>query len=471
MDLSLCRLCYEKEASINIFYSYEGSISAKIKTCCRTLSIEENDSFPPLICKSCDVSLDNCYRFVLKCETADKKIRNFLLASSLPSGDLKEVYSPKAEVKTELDDLEDDFHDDHESLSYPLEELKPELEVKLEDKQEKINVQPRIKKQHKKRVKVNKNKLMCSNCGRKCLSSSALSIHMRSHTNERPYQCPSCNKSYKDAGTLKRHVDRNHLQNRERKFICENCGKRFYAKRDIQVHMRVHTGETPYSCPICPAHFTQMSAMLRHKRRHTDKKSHMCATCGKPFWTKEELKRHFSVHEDTRKFTCPICQVQFKHKGSIQKHMRVHAEPNRFICSDCGQTFNNKGNLKSHVERKHSEKSGRCDICLKNVSNIEVHMWRHNGQRPLKCEFCASSFYEMKALALHINFKHKKTDKFKCTSEGCTKSFPSKPMLLFHVAKFHEQQTPYPCGKCSRGFYRKNDLARHMLGTHKEKLP
>lgn len=464
MNLNICRLCYENEASINIFQSVE--VLDKIKVCCGTLDIEKNDGLPHSICRNCQLDLNVCHRFIVKSEAADKKMRYMLLIGSSVSVDLKD-HSPRVEVKFEIKGEENDYKGDEDTVAYPLMILEND-HIKLENEQ--IHQVVGNKMSHKKSFKPRKENLICSVCSRRCQSMSGLSVHMKSHNDERPFQCPTCNKTYKDRGTLKRHVDRNHLQKRERHFICENCGKGFYSKCDIKIHMRVHTGETPYTCQICCSRFSQLSTMLRHKRRHTDNKSYMCATCGKPFWTKDELKKHFSVHDEVRQFSCHFCHIQFKHKGSLRKHMRVHLEPNRFMCSHCGQTFNNKGNLKSHIQRKHSEKSGHCNICLKNVSNIEVHMWRHSGHRPLKCELCSSSFYETKALALHINFKHKKTDRYKCSLHGCAQSFPSKPMLLFHVAKFHDQQKPFPCEKCARSFYRKNDLARHMSGTHKERL-
>lgn len=453
MDYKLCRLCYEREANSSIFQrKNEGRTVSKLMYCCKSIRVRENDGLPSKICSWCDRELEACYQFLLMCEASERNLR-LILRETQTSQAAHPDDIRKTEVKSEYIDEE-----------YKPDALQPGKHAEyIEDKV--IN-----QNKTKKSVKTKKENLICSVCARKCISASVLAIHMRTHTNEKPYQCPSCVKKYKDSGTLKRHIERNHLQHRERRFICENCGKGFYSKSDITIHMRVHTGETPYTCSICLSRFTQMSAMLRHKRRHTGSKSHVCSTCGKLFWTKEELKKHHSVHNDVRSFECPICNVQFKQKSNIKKHMAIHADPNRYVCNYCGQTFTLKGNLKSHISRKHSEKSGYCNNCCKNVSNIEIHMWRHTGQRPLKCEFCPSSFYEMKALALHINFKHKKTDRFKCTSEGCNQGFPSKPMMMYHIARFHDMQTPYPCDRCSRGFYRKNDLSRHKIGTHKERL-
>ncbi|KAI5643266.1 zinc-finger double domain-containing protein [Phthorimaea operculella] len=464
MDYKVCRTCGENKGRSFIFSSNQGlQISAKIAHCCPRLNIMEEDTMPAYICSKCEEELDVAYQFILKCEATDKHLRSCFVTTA---HDQKE-YKPEFDVKLEnsgASDQDDHFEDipDHFS-STECNNVKIKLETHSEPKATAKKMIKKIK--HSKR-----GDYKCSVCGHQSASPSALTIHMRNHSSERPYQCSNCDKDFKDQGNLKRHIKTHHSDQRSRDFICEQCGKGFYSKSDIKVHMRIHTGETPYICSECPAKFTQIGALIRHKKRHTGEKPHICATCGKRFCTKEELKHHSKVHSDEKNFMCPICKLPFKYKNNLGKHMILHATPNSFICNYCGQTFNVKGNLKMHINRKHSEKSGHCNICLKNVPNIEVHMWRHTGQRPLKCEYCTSSFYKMQMLARHVNYRHKYPDKFKCSVEGCGMTFPAKAMLEFHTAKLHETRIPFPCDRCSRGFYRKNDLARHKIGTHKERL-
>jgi uncharacterized Zn-finger protein len=46
----------------------------------------------------------------------------------------------------------------------------------------------------------------CPICGRKFQSPSAVRVHMRIHTGERPYECNNCRKRFTRKGHLKSHM-------------------------------------------------------------------------------------------------------------------------------------------------------------------------------------------------------------------------------------------------------------------------
>ncbi|XP_015251682.1 PREDICTED: uncharacterized protein LOC107098480 [Cyprinodon variegatus] len=188
----------------------------------------------------------------------------------------------------------------------------------------------------------------CGECGRVFSNSNALESHVSLHKVYRPYSCKLCGKYFPDSPSFKRHgrVHRNgrihvcqqcgkgfvyrfglskHIQlvhSRIRPFICQVCGNGFYTKRDVEVHIRIHTGEKPFQCHICERRFTRKVELNVHLRWHNGEKRHWCQYCGKGFLDYNNLKRHRYIHTGERPYSCPHCPKKFNQTGHLKKHVR-----------------------------------------------------------------------------------------------------------------------------------------------------
>ncbi|PBK90341.1 hypothetical protein ARMGADRAFT_296209 [Armillaria gallica] len=59
---------------------------------------------------------------------------------------------------------------------------------------------------------------------------------------------------------------------RDRKYVCTVCNKRFTRPSSLRIHVNTHTGATPFRCPFpgCGRGFNVNSNMRRHYRNHTN---------------------------------------------------------------------------------------------------------------------------------------------------------------------------------------------------------
>ena len=79
--------------------------------------------------------------------------------------------------------------------------------------------------------------------------------------------CPYCNKIFRNAYDLQRHV---RVHTKEKPFSCPECSKSFSEAGNLKQHVKtVHHGEKPHQCPHCYQSFGYSSHLIRHlKAKH-----------------------------------------------------------------------------------------------------------------------------------------------------------------------------------------------------------
>ncbi|CAN0330449.1 unnamed protein product [Lampetra planeri] len=130
---------------------------------------------------------------------------------------------------------------------------------------------------------------------------------------------------------------------------CRYCGKVFGSDSALQIHLRSHTGERPFKCNICGSRFTTRGNLKVHMRTHTGERPHKCKVCGRAYTTKANLVLHYAVHRGKPAHNCPVCGKNYSSASALQIHSRTHTGEKPYACSVCGRAFTTKGNLKVHM--------------------------------------------------------------------------------------------------------------------------
>ncbi|XP_050409979.1 zinc finger protein 256-like [Patella vulgata] len=167
-----------------------------------------------------------------------------------------------------------------------------------------------------------KSSACCKVCNKVFTCNSALEIHSRGHTGEKPFKCEVCGKAFGRIDSLRKHHS---IHTGEKPFKCETCGKCFRQSDGLMKHERQHSGEKPYKCNYCGKFFRNQSSILVHIRTHTGVKNYSCDTCGKSFSQSGHLTSHAKTHsQDKKPFQCSKCGVSFAQSKSLKNHEKTH---------------------------------------------------------------------------------------------------------------------------------------------------
>lgn len=82
------------------------------------------------------------------------------------------------------------------------------------------------------------------------------------HKKKDEQKCPHCSLSFVYRNTMLRHVRESHLK--EKNVVCSVCGWKGFGKGRLDFHMKKHSDERNYKCPSCDKAFKTRKTMKQH---------------------------------------------------------------------------------------------------------------------------------------------------------------------------------------------------------------
>lgn len=134
-------------------------------------------------------------------------------------------------------------------------------------------------------------------------------------------KCPICKKFFRRMKThLLKHSEA--IGKPGDPLTCQFCNKMFNSGSNLSIHLRTHTGDKPYVCEICSKGFAQSCNLANHMRTHTGERPFKCPHCDRAFTQSGNLSNHIRLHTDEKPFKCHFCDRAFTQSGNLNSHIK-----------------------------------------------------------------------------------------------------------------------------------------------------
>ena len=203
---------------------------------------------------------------------------------------------------------------------------------------------------------IGKPNTTCSICNKTFACKSALDIHYRSHTKERPFKCKLCDRAFSTKGNMKQHM-MTHKGNNEPTnpviFSSEgSCSSSSpedgsHNSMSISESARVLSKNSVKSKKVAYQEIMSNNLEISQHRTYDSFQPKMTTNADEA--AAHRCQSLIQSRKSNLRHLCQVCQKPFSSASALQIHMRTHTGDKPFKCTVCNKAFTTKGNLKVHM--------------------------------------------------------------------------------------------------------------------------
>lgn len=137
----------------------------------------------------------------------------------------------------------------------------------------------------------------------------------------------SCDWKGHSPSSLGEHVENKHVKGTAHKIClwknCRRAGRTFSRRYQLVRHIRTHTLEKPFKCPTCFASFATKDRLSIHTQSaHLKSQRFQCGFCSKRFFTSADRCNHEKRVHKKKRLLCSLCRSSFASTSALRNHRK-----------------------------------------------------------------------------------------------------------------------------------------------------